>query len=490
MSVEILFGSPLISIFIVCILSIVLDAMTHNKKLVFNFGLLGLLVTGGFSVYTLLLGDYGLSSIDSATSLSRDALTFGGYAAYLDVLFCVGALLVFLASKSYIQKEYVETSEYYHLVLFALSGMMIIAHSRHLLTLFVGIEIMSITFYIMAGYFRKSSFSVEASLKYFLLGSFSTGFLLYGMAMIYGATGSMDLNAITTSITSLKANITYLNVGYALMIVGLSFKVAAFPFHQWAPDVYTGSPTVVTAYMSTAGKAAALIAFIIVSKAILPNVTDATLGLSIEKAKFAIGIIAAATMLIGNLTALVQKNVKRMLAYSSVAHAGYLLMGIVSGYVVGWKGILFYSTAYLFMQIGAFLVLSVMEKTSEKQLMLSDFTGLWKSNPVLSFMMAVFMFSLAGLPPFAGFFGKYLLFSAAIKSGFTWLTLVGVVSSVISMYFYIGLIIYMFFKEPEAENNEVFKCGLTALPLWICTIAVVVLGIFPFLLDNLFSTFF
>jgi NADH-quinone oxidoreductase subunit N len=269
-----------------------------------------------------------------------------------------------------------------------------------------------------------------------------------------------------------------------MLVVGLAFKMAIFPFHQWAPDVYTGAPTVITAFMSTAGKAAAVIIFILITKAILPISEVAEVISNTANAQTVLAMLAAVTMLVGNITAVVQKNVKRMLAFSSVAHAGYLMMGLVANSIDGWKGAMFYITAYVFMQIGAFILVSIFEREKGKNLEFSDYSGLYKSNPMMAVMMAIFMLSLAGIPPLAGFFGKYLLFIATIKAGFTWLTLVAVVSSVISMYFYIGLIKSMWFDEAEEGVEMVNDSPSASLPVYLSTIFVVVFGILPFLLDD------
>lgn len=490
MGLELLLSSPIISIAVFCVLAIFVDAVKlDNKKTSFIFGILALIVTIGFAIYTLTLPTELLTQVNRATSLTKGMIKFGGYAAYLDIVFCISGILTILAARPYFIKEKYEHNELYNLVIYAISGMMMISHAGNLLALFIGIEIMSLSFYILAGYFRTHTESVEASLKYFLLGAFSTGFLVYGMAMIYGATGSLNLNDISVLISANQFNQTYYLIGFGLMIIGLSFKMAAFPFHQWAPDVYSGSPTVITSFMSTAGKAAAAIAFVIITRALIPTeiLTDELKSI-VTKSKDIVAVISALTMLVGNITAVVQKNVKRMLAYSSVAHAGYLLMGIVGGNITGWTGILFYSTAYMFMQIGAFIVLSVLEKDTTKNLEIEDYNGLSKKQPFLAAIMGIFMFSLAGIPPFAGFFGKYLLFYSAIQSGYTWLTIVAVISSIISMYFYIGLVLNMYFKEPN-ENEMIPNYGTAKITLILSTFAVIVLGLFPSIVEGLFKRF-
>lgn len=317
------------------------------------------------------------------------------------------------------------------------------------------------------------------------------------MAMLYGATGTMYLGYgpggldIATAISKgIISNYYFLAIGIGMMIVGLAFKVAAFPFHQWAPDVYTGAPTVVSAFMSTAGKGAALLSLIIVAYySFFPTGAEQVIG-NTESAIFVIAVISALTMLAGNISALVQKNVKRMLAFSSVAHAGYLLMGIVANSPEGWNAIVYYITAYTFMQIGAFVVVSLLERDTDRNQEIEDYSGLYKSNPVLAFIMAVFMFSLAGIPPMAGFFGKYYLFSAAIQSGYTWLTVIAVISSIISMYFYIGLVLQMYFKDREEGEQLTSIGGGGKWVVYISVAAVFALGFVPMLITDITTNLF
>ena len=459
---DLLFTAPFTFLSVMAIIAMVLDALIVNSsRITFIFSAITLLISGILGISTFGLHGIGFNGM----------VTGGGFAAYFDILFSIGGLLTILTSRQYLQRENIEHDEFYSLVLFAVAGMMLIAHSNHLLILFIGIEVMSVSFYILSGYMRNNAKSVESSLKYFLLGAFATGFLVYGIALIYGSTGSMDYNQIALNINNNALNFpALLPVGVALIVIGLSFKAAAFPFHQWAPDVYQGAPTIVTAFMSTAGKAAAFAAFIPIVTVLMPSAP--------AKLQMIFAVMSAATMLIGNISALAQSNIKRMLAFSSVAHAGYIMMGLVSGSQYGYGGIVFYLTAYMFMQIGSFIIVAILERNGEKYLELSDYAGLSKRHPVLAAFMAIFMLSLAGIPPFAGFFGKYFLFTAAIDAGFLWLTLVGVLSSIISVYFYIGLIVKMYFTEPEGEreDNEV---GMSGLSLIITIAGVIVLGILP-----------
>lgn len=473
-----LFGSlPLVAIWLALgAIGIVIQAFVKgDSKLVFGY----------------YLGTLALTAILSAVTFKHVGTTFngmislGGTAAYFDMLFCGAGILTMLAARDYLEKRDAGLDEFYTMLVSAVAGMMLMAHSTNLLVLFVGIELMSISFYVMAGFLRARIKSIESGMKYFLLGSFASGFLVYGMSLIYGATGSLQYDQILATVSA--GTSTYpslLAIGAVLLTVGMSFKIAAFPFHQWAPDVYEGAPTVVTAFMSTAGKAAAFSAFIPVFSALMPLMGATQMTGSMQ---MMVAAISAITMLIGNITAVAQTNVKRMLAYSSVAHAGYLLMGLVSGTSYGHSAIVFYITAYTFMQLGAFVIVGLIEREDESALELSDWAGLSKKHPILSGVMAVFMFSLAGIPPFAGFFGKYMLFYSAVESGFTWLTIVAVVSSVISVWFYLGLVVKMYFNDPQNEGFEA-PAGLAGISLAVCTVAVVLLGFLPNLLTGLVGT--
>lgn len=487
---EVTLGLPIISISVFAIIGLLVEVFTKNKSAVYYFTIFAFILTAIASAFTLTIPKEAISSINPQELFSRGMVTFGSYASFFDLLFCVAAILALLASKPYLEKADYDHKEYYTLYLYAVAGMVYIAHSNNLLMLFIGIETMSLSFYILSGFIRNRIKSVEAALKYFLLGAFASGFLLYGMALIYGASGSLDLTIISGKMLAGGVNLTYMTIGIGLIIIGLGFKVAAFPFHMWAPDVYEGAPSVVTAFMSTAGKAAALIGLLVIAKNLIPTITVfPEMTNSADTQRLIIAIISAATMLVGNISAVVQTNIKRMLAYSSVAHAGYLLMGLVANNNDGWSGIAFYSTAYLFMQIGAFIIVSIIESKDEDRLNLKDYSGLSKSNPVLAAMMALFMLSLAGIPPMAGFFGKYYLFMAAIESGFTWLTIIAVISSIISVYFYIGLIVNMYFRESEAESSK-FKSGFAMLSLAISVAAILFFGIFPGLLIDFANKLF
>lgn len=497
MGTEFIIFSPVYLISIFAILVLLADAFSgKSKETVYVFSIISLIITAGAAVYSLIYIQNN-QIINSPTEwFSYGTLSYTGYSYVFDIIFALAGILTILAAKPFFKREFEDYKEVYTILLFAISGMIYISHAAHLLTLFIGIEIMSISFYIMAGFIRDRNKPVEAAMKYFILGSFSTGFLIYGIAMLYGATGTMVIDEMAAKMILGDINTTFMLLGTALIIIGLSFKIAAFPFHQWAPDVYTGAPTVYSGFLSTAGKAAAVVAFITISRAIMPQVFSVEMlnnkltdiKESVGDAQMIIAFISAATMLIGNLSALAQKDVKRMLAYSSVAHAGYMLMGIASANDNGFNGIIFYSAAYMFMQIGAFIIVSVLEN-NDKYLQIEDYKGLYKNHPWLAALMAIFMFSLAGIPPFAGFPGKYMLFIGAVESGFTWLTIVAVISTIISIYFYIGLIMNMYFKENENSYSVSVSSG-SNIALFFSTLGVFILGILPFFLINITKNFF
>ena len=317
---------------------------------------------------------------------------------------------------------------------------------------------------------RKKLSANEASLKYFLLGAFATGFIVYGIALIYGSAQTTSLDVITSKFSDLSTNLIFI-VGVLLFLVGFSFKIAAFPFHMWVPDVYQGSPTTIAGLFSTGGKAAAFSSIIITLFAIFTNSAQNVFAPYLS-------VIATLSMLFGSIVAIAQDDIKRMLAYSSISHAGYLTIGLAAGNQDGVAGIIFYLVAYTFMNLGAFGIISIIEGEDEANLSISSYAGLSSRKPLLAALLALFMFSLAGIPPFAGFFGKYYVFIAAIKSDLTWLAIVGVFSSAISVYFYLRIVVFMYFKESSSEFSIAdSKTSLAAVI--ITSILVILMGIFP-----------
>ena len=350
--------------------------------------------------------------------------------------------------------------------------MMFMAASAHLIMLFLGLEVMSIAVYVLAGLFREDARSNEASLKYLILGSFASGFLLFGMAFLYGAAGgTLYLDELPKALAghTFARPMTLLAIG--LLIVGFGFKVAAAPFHMWTPDVYEGAPTSVTAFMAVGVKAAAFAAFARVFFLAFPAMK--------MDWNMMLWVLAVATMTIGNVCAIAQTNIKRMLAYSSIAHAGYLLVALVSASQLGAVSLLYYLLAYTLMNLGAFGVVILVGRKKDSYLNIYDYSGLGFQHPALGAAMALFMFALAGMPPTAGFVGKFYIFSAAVQSGFIWLTIIGVMNSLVSMYYYLRITVLIYMKPAEADLGPVtFSPGLTAV-LAVTAAGVMLIGIFP-----------
>jgi NADH-quinone oxidoreductase subunit N len=359
-------------------------------------------------------------------------------------------------------------------------GMMVMASARDILMVFMGLELMSICFYILAGINRKKNSSNEASMKYFLLGAFATGFIVYGIALIYGSTGSTSLQNISQNFLSYSSNVLFI-LGSVLLLIGFSFKIAAVPFHMWVPDVYQGSATTVTGLMSTTGKTAAFSVLIILLTAIY------SLELKNIFAPY-FSAIAVLSMFVGSIVALSQNNIKRMLAYSSIAHAGYMIVGLAAGNILGISGIIFYLTAYTFMNLGAFGIISMIERENDLGTDINDYVGLGNRSPILAALMSLFMFGLAGIPPMAGFFGKYYVFVGAIKADLTWLAILGVLSSVISVYFYLRIVVLIYFKEsPDKSKIDYSIAGLVSVV--ISAFLVLLFGFFPDFLMKIITPF-
>lgn len=432
------------------------------------------------SLLFLFVGFYSIINIDKNFFIFGGMVEVGGRAAIFNFIFNIAALLTVLASTDYIKKYGINYSEYYILIQSSVLGMMVMAMAHDILVIFMGLELMSICFYILAGLNRKRSSNNEASLKYFLLGSFATGFIVYGIALVYGTTGSTSIQNIFENFMQYLNNILFI-VGMLLLLIGFSFKIAAVPFHMWVPDVYQGSATSVTGLMSTAGKAAAFSVLLIL------------LGTSLSYSSPIVfrnyfSVIAVLSTLVGSIIAIAQTNLKRMLAYSSIAHAGYMAIGLAAGNNYSFAGITFYLAAYVFMNIGAFTIISLIEGKDETRLTLNSYAGLNKKSPFLAAMMSLFMFALAGIPPMAGFFGKYYVFFGAIKSDLTWLAIVGVLSSLISVYFYLRVVVYVYFMN-ENEQFEIEKSVGSNLAISLTGLLVLLFGIFPDSLMNLIVNF-
>lgn len=428
----------------------------------------------------LAAGFYSLLTVENQSIVFQNMLSTGGITNIFYFIFNIGAALVCLLSVDYTKKYGINYSEYYILIQSAVLGMMMMAGAKSLFMIFLGLEVMSVCFYVLAGVNRKKEKAIEASLKYFLLGAFATGFLVYGIALIYGSAQTTSIDAITAGFPEYSSNIIFL-VGILLFLIGFSFKIAAFPFHMWVPDVYEGAPTTVTGLFSTIGKAAAF-------AAIIATLTALFSGESTSMFLPYLAVLSIFSMLFGSIVAIAQTNIKRMLAYSSISHAGYILIGLAAGTSTGVAGVVFYLAVYTFMNLAAFGIIALIEGENDTNLAINSYSGLGTKSPVLAALLAIIMFSLAGLPPLAGFFAKYYVFIAAVKSGLTWLAILGIISSVISVYFYLRIVVLMYFKEAEGEVIPA-KSFSGFFGVAISVIMVILLGIIPGSLLDLITSF-
>lgn len=389
-------------------------------------------------------------------------------ASFSVALIALGSLLACLLSVAYLAELRINHGEYYALLLLATSGMMLLVSATDLIMVFLGIEIMSIPIYVLAGFDRRRLTSNESALKYFVVGSFASALLLYGMALLYGATGHTDFAGIRTAFDPANPLAT---IGLALVVVGFTFKISSVPFHQWTPDVYEGAPTSVTAYMAVTVKVAAF-------AALLRFVVEG-LGGAETALPQVLWVLAALTLVVGNFVAIVQDNVKRLLAYSSIAHAGYVLIGFVAGSQEGYAAVLFYLLVYVFMNLGAFGVIVALARRGRDTERIQDFAGLAQRRPALAALMTLFMLSLAGIPGTGGFMAKLLIFKAAVNEGAIVLTVLGVLTSVVSVYYYLRLPVAMYMREPGAELPRRELASGEGLVLALCALVVLLLGIVP-----------
>lgn len=471
-SSEIFLITPLIVVGAGILISVVIEMYSSKSEIILPWLSIIVFMIGG--IYSL----YNIGEV--VKSVFNDMVAVGGNVHLFYFIFNVGAALVCLLSIDYIKKYGTYYSEYYILIQSSVLGMMLMAGAKDLLVIFLGLEIMSVSFYVLAGLNRKRLSANEASLKYFLLGAFATGFIVYGIALIYGSAQTTSLDLITANFNGLISNLLFV-AGVLLFLIGFSFKIAAFPFHMWVPDVYQGSPTTIAGLFSTGGKAAAFSSILITMIAIFTNNTQ-----NIFTPYLA--VIAVLSMLFGSIVAIAQEDIKRMLAYSSISHAGYLSIGLAAGNQDAVAGIIFYLAAYTFMNLGAFGIIALIEGEEETNLTISSYAGLASRKPFLAALLSLFMFSLAGIPPFAGFFGKYYIFIAAVQSGLTWLAVIGVISSVISVYFYLRIVVLMYFKEPALEPK--YNSSITGLfAVILASLLVILLGIFPGSVLQLITSF-
>ncbi len=390
------------------------------------------------------------------------------FAALVTAVLALGALLSCGLAISYLSELRINHGEFYALVLLSTAGMMLMVASIDMLTLFLGLELMSIPIYVLAGFDRRKLRSNESALKYFLIGSFASAILLYGIALLYGVSGGTSFEAIRAAF---DPDNPLAVVGLGLVIAGFAFKISSVPFHQWTPDVYEGAPSAVTAFMSVTVKLAAFAALLRV------------IALSFEPLGEMLGsilwVLAALTMVVGNLMAVIQQNIKRLLAYSSIAHAGYLLIGFVAGTPEGYAAVVFYLICYVFMNLGAFGVIIALAHRGQDCERIESLAGLARTRPGLAALMTLFMISLAGIPGTAGFIAKFALFSAAVDAGQVPLTILAVLMSVVSVYYYLRVPVFMYMREPQGEEPRMEISSGEAVVLCTCAFAVLYLGFFP-----------
>ena len=461
-SIDLIALAPVIVLSVFAMMVLIVDLFGgRNKTLLVFISLVGLLMTA--------ISAFAKNPIPAYSF--NDSYIVDHLSLFFICIFTISSALAILLSVEYNEREGIRAGEYYALILFCTVGMILLASSTDMIMIFLGIEIVSICLYVLAGIRRGNLASNEAALKYFLLGAFATGFLLYGMTLVYGSTGSTNLFEIADFVKNPSAQSNpLLLMGLVLLIIGFGFKVASVPFHMWAPDVYQGAPTPVTAFMAVGPKAAAFAAFFRVFAEAFPEMAPSW--------EVLLSSIAVLSMFFGNLGAIMQTNIKRMLAFSSISHAGYILMAVIAKNSLGASSLLFYMLAYAFTTFGIFGIVILLGRKGEENLEIENYSGLAYKHPIIALSMTVFLLSLGGLPPFAGFIAKFYIFSAAVQEGLITLVIIAVLNSAISFYYYLKVVVFMYMKEPEAE----FRISLTPLTLFVVfvgVIATVSLGIFP-----------
>jgi NADH-quinone oxidoreductase subunit N len=434
-----------------------------RKSLTAGLAAIGLALTLGFTLTQVGMEATGFSNM----------VILDGFSIFVNSLLLLCGLLGIALSFAYIKRMNLERGEYYTLMLFSIVGMMLMAQAGDLIVVFLALELLSIPLYVLAAFDRPRAESEEAGLKYFLLGAFATGFIVYGTALVFGATGTTSLSGIVAFITQNGAPGMLLTIGAALILVGLGFKIAAVPFHMWTPDVYQGSPTSVTAFMAAGAKIAGFAALLRVFATAFPSIAADMTGV--------LWVVSAATMILGNLLAISQTNIKRMLAYSSIAHAGYILMAFVpyGNPAVAQQSVaagLFYLVAYALTNFGTWGVVIALERAEGRGLEIKDYAGLGKKYPGLAAAMTIFMLSLIGLPPTLGFVGKFYLFSSVIAGGFYGLAIIGVLTSLVSAYYYLRVVVTMYMQDGEPVRSRESFLDLTT---GLMAVATVVISLVP-----------
>jgi len=458
--------------------------------------ILPMLIIAGWTMVILLVDLFiprerkGITALLSAIGLlaalvvvilqfGEERVAFGGmiiadgYASFLQLVFIISGLIGIALAYDYIRRQGIERGEYYTILPFSVTGMMLMAQAGDLIVIFLALELLSIPLYVLAGFARPKPESEESAMKYFLLGAFASSFVVYGIALVYGATQTTNLDAILTTLQAGQAEGTLLLIGAGLILVGLGFKVAAVPFHMWTPDVYQGAPSAVTAFMAVGAKAGGFAGLLRVFLAAFPELAADWMPVVVW--------IAALTMTWGNIAAIAQTNIKRMLAYSSIAHAGYILMALPAAGKTelapeAVSGALFYLMAYTITNLGAWAVVLALEKKEGKGLEIEDYAGLGARRPLLAIMMTIFMLSLTGIPPTVGFVGKFYVFRVVIASDLIGLALVGVITSLISAFYYLRVVVMMYMRPGEPETRSEFWLNFS---VGLAALATLVLGLLP-----------
>ncbi|MBN2135577.1 MAG: NADH-quinone oxidoreductase subunit N [Acidobacteria bacterium] len=462
---------PEVTLAVFGLLVLGLDLLLKNKTKVpvAVLSIIGFFTTAGMVIHQFYEPAEELVMQETVRSFS--------YIGMFYMLFLGAAILTVFFSIWYLKREKFNYGEFYGMMMFVVLGMFVMASANDLLTFFIGLELMSIALYIIVGLFRTRKYSNEAAIKYFIMGSFASAFLLFGIALIYGITGSTKLNIIAEFLGN-NADVLsspLLMVSVILLISGFAFKLGLVPFHMWTPDVYQGAPTTLTAFMSVAVKGAALCVLITV-----------LLSLKLVSGSWVLilTVLAVITMTVGNVAALRQKDIKRMLAYSSIAHAGYILVAIVAlsnpkASMLAGTSVLFYLMGYLFMNFGAFTIAYLVAGEGDEGYDIENYKGLSKKRPLLAGLMAIFMFSLIGIPPLVGFMAKFQVFYAAVKASFITLTVIAVLNSVVAVYYYLRVVVTMYMDEPEKRGERIISPWPVIVMLIILALAVILFGIFP-----------
>jgi NADH-quinone oxidoreductase subunit N len=437
----------------------------HGTRLVSGLAVAALAVT---AVLVLSVG----SPSTGAITILGDMLVIDQMAVFVKLLVLAASAMSILMAAGYLERSGYGGGEFCSLVLYATVGMFVMVSGANLATMYVGLELMALSVYVLVGYFKLEVKSNEGAVKYFVLGALSSGILLYGISLVYGTTGTLDLQSIHDRLASVPENNLALLLGIVLVAFGMLFKVAAVPFHVWTPDAYEGAPTPVTAFMSVAPKAAAFAMFLrLFAGAFAPEV---------DYWRVVLWVASAATMIYGNIAALTQDNVKRMLAYSSIAHAGYALMGLVAANAMGTWSVLLYMLVYAFMNLGAFGFVILLESRGYTGETITDYAGLARSHPGAAALMLWFMLALAGIPPTAGFMGKLYLFAAAVNGGYVWLTVIAVLMSAVSLYYYFRIVVQMYLRDEEgARPAEMYRDRWVEAMIAVCAAVTLAIGVYP-----------